>query len=66
MTREGSVNSHEAVIGAYVLDDPDDRAGLEIVCECGAVLLDEDEDELLPLSEILSAVREHQEQAYDY
>jgi hypothetical protein len=62
-----SLNSHEAVVGAYVVeDDPEDRCGIEVVCECGHIVIDEPDDELLPLSEIVSAVREHQERSYEY
>jgi hypothetical protein len=60
------MTSHETVVGAYVYegDVPGEfRAGIEVVCECGAILLDEDEDELLPFSEIASSVRDHPENA---
>ena len=59
--------THEVIVGAYAFNDDDNgwsdhwRAGLEIVCECGAVLLDEPEDELLPFTEIADAVRSHQD-----
>lgn len=55
--------THEAVVGAYAFEDigEDLRAGIEVVCECGAILLDEHDAELLPFSEISDAVRAHQE-----
>ena len=53
--------THEAVVGAYAFEDISLRAGIEVVCECGAILLDEHDTELLPFSEISDAVRAHQE-----
>ena len=56
------MSSHEAIIGSYVIDDDyDPIADIQVVCECGAVLLDEHDTELLPFSEISDAVRAHQE-----
>jgi len=53
---------HEAIIGAYVLDEEGERAGLECVCECGLVLIESAVDEeFLPFAEIADAVRAHQE-----
>ena len=51
--------THEAVVGAYAFEDI--GAGIEVVCECGAILLDEHDTELLPFSEISDAVRAHQD-----
>ena len=51
--------THEAVVGAYAFEDI--GAGIEVVCECGAILLDEHDTELLLFSEISDAVRAHQE-----
>lgn len=55
--------SHEAVIGTWTDEDQfgDVTCGIEVVCECGAILLDEHDTELLPFSEISDAVRAHQE-----
>ena len=54
--------SHEAVVGTWTDEDRfgDVVCGFEIVCECGAILMDCDE-ELLPFSEIADTVRAHQE-----
>jgi len=56
--------SHDAIVGAYAEEDKfgDIFCGLEIVCECGVILLDVPE-EALPFTEIAIAVREHKEQA---
>ena len=58
------MTSHEAVIASYVIDEPDELySGIQVACECGAILLEEDDDELLPFSEVADAVRAHQENA---
>ena len=55
--------THEAVIGTWTDEDQfgDVTCGIEIVCECGAILMDTDE-ELLPFSEISDTVRAHKEE----
>ena len=67
--------SHEAIIAAYTHEpdpskytyppSPDEvvLAGVQVVCECGAVIMDEPGDDLgfLPLLDVSHAVRMHQE-----
>jgi hypothetical protein len=57
--------THEAVVGSYVIDEDEIElsSAIQVVCECGIILIEsEDDDELLPFSEISDAVRAHQEQ----
>ena len=68
--------SHEAIVAAYVhepdpgkyeypLDPEMVVAGVQVVCECGVIIMEEDGDDLgfLPLSDVNHAVRAHQESA---
>ena len=68
--------SHEAIVAAYA-HDPDPRetcfrpedgevlAGVQVVCECGVIIMEAPGDDLgfLPLSDVNHAVRAHQESA---
>ena len=68
--------SHEAIVAAYTHEPPPGEAwvlpkdgevlaGLQIVCECGVIIMEEDGSDLgfLPLSDVNHAVRVHQESA---
>jgi len=59
------MTSHDAIVGAYLEEGKhgDIFCGIEVVCECGAILLDDFDDEALPFSEIADTVRAHREQA---
>ncbi len=68
--------SHEAIVAAYTHEPdlakyeyaPDPEmvlAGIQVVCECGVIIMEEDGDDLgfIPLSDVNHAVRMHQESA---
>jgi hypothetical protein len=54
-----SSESHEAIVCAMPIDE--DKAGLEVICECGLILLTEEEDEFIPLADISIAAGNHRE-----
>ena len=68
--------SHEAIVAAYAhepppgmawgpLEDEVALAGVQVVCECGVIIMEASGDDLgfLPLSDVNHAVRAHQESA---
>jgi hypothetical protein len=69
--------SHEAIVAAYahtpdlgeawgpLSQDTVVLAGIQVVCECGVIIMEESGDDLgfLPLSDVNHAVRAHQESA---
>lgn len=58
--------THEAIVAGYAEHVVGTvLAGVQVVCECGVIIMETSEDDLgfLPLSDVSHAVRMHQESA---